>query len=347
MIYRLQQGDLQAWTDLLRRLPQLRQTDVVDIESLPLSPAVSRYTLTLSDHTEPITLLLCEVASREVRFYEAFGHQLELIPTCWYSEFSHQEQRGWLVLDEVANHYQWQNWQVDSWEHVLGELAQFHARFWNIDTQHYPWLPPRRVMQTVQQPFAVVEQILQYHAHRHPQTAVLDDAILAALHHFAVEGATLLQPLHDMPSTLLHGSPTAERWYVDMLGDCRLLEWKRVSYGSAVLDVANLVETAVLQSNAALAPHLEELIVDSYFVQLARALKDKQNIIYEPRLMRRHALPAAQCWHILNRWLPRMLYIWKNNLEPTPELEDQISRIFERLLKAYRLLTTPTPLLTY
>ena len=48
----------------------------------------------------PISLLLCEVATHEARFYDMFGYQLDLVPTCWHSEYSLHEDRGWLILDE-------------------------------------------------------------------------------------------------------------------------------------------------------------------------------------------------------------------------------------------------------
>lgn len=346
MMYQLQQGDIQAWTDVLRRHPQLKNTAVVSLESLPLSAAVSRYTLTLSDHTEPITLLLCEVSAREARFYETFGSALSLVPTNWYSESGLENERGWLVLDETASHYRWDHWQADSWEQVLGELAHFHAHFWQMDTHQYLWLPEHAPWLTIQNPFQVIDDVLTLHRKYGRNNDILDDMTLAALHHLAVEGESLLQPLRNIPHTLLHGSPTPERWHVDMLGACHLLEWKRVSYGPGVLDVATLLETAVLQSDGLLEPHLEEIIVDSYFVQLGKHQQDKQHTVYEPRFMRRHALPAAQCWHIINRWLPRLVYLWQKNPTLSPELEEQISRIFSRLLKAYKLLTTPTPLVT-
>jgi len=345
MIYQLQQGDLRVWSDVLRRHPQLQTTSVIDLESLPLSAAVSRYTLTLSDHTEPITLLLCDVASREAHFYESFGGHVPLVPTCWHSEHGFDESRSWIVIDEVANHYDWQSWPNETWDQVVGDLAQFHARYWELDVDRYSWLAPRWVFPAAQPAFPAVERILHLQRHEHPATVNIAEGVLAALHHFAVEGRSLLNPLFTSPHTLLHGAPTPDRWQVDLLGDRHLIEWKRVSFGSAVLDVAALLETAVLQSPSRMESQLEELVLDSYFVQLARALEKKQGCDYEPRWMRRHVLPAAQCWYILMRWLPRLVYLWQSNSEITPELEEQIGRVFERLLKSYKLLTMPTPMM--
>jgi hypothetical protein len=127
---RLQDGDIEAWSYLLRQQPALLSATVMEVTAEAITPKVTRYLLHLLGLTEPITLVGKESTAVETLFYQQYARQLpHLVPHCWSAEIC-PDGTGWLILDDVATHHPPALWQRADAERMVRQLAQTHAHFW-------------------------------------------------------------------------------------------------------------------------------------------------------------------------------------------------------------------------
>ncbi len=193
---------------------------------------------------------------------------------------------------------------------------------------------------------------------------IVDAAHLQAAELLLNNPDLLLTPLREIPYTLLHGQPEVDNWVVSLLEREQLLGWHTAVWGPAPLDLVVFLESfyercSLHEGN--LYYHewevREETLIDGYFLQLAKQLPPES---YDARYLRRYALPAARCLHVLTHWfpifadwfmrLPHSRHTWEMlaamddqqlaaiGYTPVVGVRPHLKLVFDRFLNAFRLL---------
>ncbi|UCC54653.1 MAG: phosphotransferase [Anaerolineaceae bacterium] len=362
------------------------------------SRRVSRYLVSLANNSDPIPFIGKKTTLNEALFYRDLAPTLpSIVPRCWFVHIF--EDAGWVVIEDVPNHVRRDRLSHQDVEEVLGNMVEFHAAFWDQPEigRHYSWLPhfvdrdhKRYTWRELRQEYPVYfEQgpsaLLSEHALIHTGRltprfleaanglavmrslggwpGVLGESHLAAAEDLLDDPVPMLEPLLHLPSTLLHGNMHKYHWHLTLFRENRLLDWRNVALGPAILDVVSFQEQFdLLFSNSKLLsvnpyedpPVTEETIIDSYLL----AMKAELSRQFDARQMRL-AIPAARCLQILTTsfpyfatWFDQMpdKYTWQrvNRMtepEPVGRSLDNIIRyrpylrkVFQRFLQAYRML---------
>lgn len=191
---------------------------------------------------------------------------------------------------------------------------------------------------------------------------IVDDRHLTALADLLDDPLPMLYPLRQLPYTLLHGDPSAERWHLTLFDDYYLMEWQQAAIGPGITDLVSFVDHLEVHLDAEKGwrgrrPERasEETMIDSYIL----AMRGELGTRFDARAIRL-AMPAARCFLVLTRWLPR-LGDWLQELQfdtevwqamsdlPDEQLEDAglaelvdwktaLAKLFDRFLGAYRRL---------
>lgn len=341
----LRQKDADAWTAMLREDPALEDVAVSGVEVTPLNGRnVTRYLLTLEEHSDPIPFIGKKTNAAEARFYRDIAPTIpRLVPRCWLRHISHDW--SWVVLADVPNHRPETRWTADDAEKVIAMLASFHGAFWQDDEQlgqhdsldrpldrraHFPddgHLAVWRAWDRLPGHGSVLSNHALRSANRLAPTfirasvglevlrrlggwpGIIESRHLDALADLLDDPVPILQPLRELPETLLHGDPSPGHWHLTLFGDRRLLDWSNVSIGPAVCDLVAFLEAverlrppsegADECTAAGCWPISEETMVDSYLLRMHVGLSG-----FDARAVRQ-AIPAARCLHLITTWLPR------------------------------------------
>lgn len=334
---KLQERHLETWTYLLRRQPELLNTTVLAVETETVNKAVTRYLLTLSDYDDPIALIGKETTAVEAQLYDLYGSKLtNLMPTCWFSQVTSQG-GGWVVLEEVPHHYRPAVWSLTDHIVMIRQLARLHASQWGRNDMlglptylgeayptnpeweiHPPSRPAALPFPAGAYPDVGMHTGLLQKAYTGIQILRGLDAWPTVLTHDQLNVAEelinqpewWLSPLRSLPYTLLHSRPSVRHWQVGFMGDPMLVDWQTASVGPGICDVVYFLADVNYQAAregyrpaGLFAGHLEETLIDTYFLELATQLNPDLTD-YPSRYIRRYALPAAQCLHTLTYWFP-------------------------------------------
>lgn len=372
-VSQLQQRLPDAWTTLLRTHEPLQEVEVcnVHVESVAGRPGFHRYLLTLRGHTDPVPFVGKQTNSVEARFYaELAEHVPSLTPRCWLSHAA--AERSWLVLDEVPDHRPVARWTSDDVERIIGALVTFHATFWEMEdylvTQE--WLPRHlsrpgagihrgyyELMRDSSK-YLGLGRAASISAHaiqtagRLAPTFVRTAAglellrklggwpgIIEAEHLDAVaelldDPLPMLQPLRELPVTLLHGNLAPRHWRLTLFNERYLLDWHHATAGPAVCDLVDFLEQTQRlwwQERRAVdgepCPVTEETMVDSYLLRMSMLLGSE----FSARAMRQ-AIPAALCLHVLMTWLPRFA-IWFQSYANSPYTWEAVAGLADEHLQ--------------
>lgn len=382
------------------------QVVVTAVSTEPPQPAVlggsshqvTRYVLALANHADPVTCIGKRTSREEALFYRTLGPQLSfLAPRCWFTHLVNG--RGWIVIDDVPNHFPSHKWSANHVETVIRQMAALHATFWNQseELEQYDWLPhfigrernqyswdALRREQAVyfdEGPAAVISEHAIHNAGRLAPTllqaangltvlrslggwpGILGESHLAAAADLLDDPVPMLEPLLNLPVTLLHGNPHNYHWCLNLFNDTRLLDWQQAAIGPSVCDLVSFIE----QIDLTYAPDngwqicmrpeqlaTEETIVDSYLLAMSAAL----GRAFNARAVRQ-AIPAARCLHILSTWFPYFAtwfgempnkFTWQkvNRLsdeqlvgtmfQPMVAFRPYLAAVFKRFLHAYKTL---------
>lgn len=398
----LRKRDPEAWTALLQNDPALRDVQVTAVatEKLPHHPAgiegraVLRYLLTLAGHSDPAPFIGKYTNRREVQFYRHLAPQLtHLTPRCWFSHVFNDD--GWIVLSDVPNHTPPAQWNKEDANLVIADLAALHTQFLededNLETAEIPHFLEGKTYTLTQlrsQHAVLFEEgpasILSEHAIHHAQRlapqllqaangltvlrdlggwpGILGESHLTAVADLLDDPVPMLQPLRNLPTTLLHNDPHAHHWRLTLFGSRRLIDWQYAVGGPGILDlVAFLEQFDLLYERDAPQiltlreswPASEETLVDTYLLERYANADD-----FNTRAARQ-ALAAARCLYVITHWFPTFAewasdmphkYVWQRvNRMSTSQLVDTeywpmvrlrpyLSRVFQRFLHAYRTL---------
>lgn len=347
----LQRRDPRAWTTLVTAHLRSQRLIVTAVQAEALTNTLARYTLQIEGESDPITLMGKLSTAREATFYAQLTEQLSfLTPTCWYQHIDEENNRSWLVLEDVPNHRPPESWSRDALEELVAELGFFHALFWNESTylSRHAWLPSSVSASNDNSRFTSDRLSTHAIAASGDLAATLDKAaaglqkmseiggwpdVLDAKHLDAAaalidDPLPMLQPLRDLPMTLLHGYPGIYNWRYTLFNDCRLIDWQTVCSGPSVCDLVAFVETyGLLQQPSGVWTmrkewlEAEELIIDTYMLQMAHNLGRR----FDARSVRR-AIPAARCLYVLTHWFTRF-DTWFSQWQEPEKLWRQINRI--------------------
>jgi hypothetical protein len=143
----------------------------------------------------------------------------------------------------------------------------------------------------------------------------------------------MLQPLLDLPPTLLHGRLHNYQWHVTLFGSRYLLNWQLAKTGPSVCDLVSFVEEFDLLYQAkgqlytrAQRPVSYETIIDSYMLAMSARLGSDF-----PARAVRQAIPAARCLHVLTNWFPHFAR-WLAEM-PSPYTWQKVNRLSDEELK--------------
>ena len=320
-VAQLQRRNPATWTALLRHEPSLDDVVVTAVSAQPLhSPHdgrstahITRYFLTLDGYSDPISLIGKQTNRTELLFYRDIAPQTSTTaPRCWFTYLVGDE--GWIVLDDVDDYYRPSNWQANDVEAIVNELTTFQAAFW----QQFDALQSAGFAHFIgSQKYSLAELQQKYEVYFEEgpasilsQHAVDSAGALAPLLLQAANGLTimrslggwpgiigeshltaaadllddplpLLQPLRELPVTLLHGNPFSYHWRSTFLDHRRLIDWQKATIGPGICDLVSFIEQFDLiyqrgnRQTIQLRPEWpisEETILDSYLLSLSARL---------------------------------------------------------------------------
>lgn len=128
----LRKLDPVSWTTLFNQQPDSRNIVVTGINREPVNDdkVLTRYIVSLKDHTDPITLIGKKTHADEARFYYESRRRLGfLLPRPWFIHVSGDN--SWILMDEVYKDRPANKWTRDVVEEIIGNLARFHATYWD------------------------------------------------------------------------------------------------------------------------------------------------------------------------------------------------------------------------
>ncbi len=399
----LQKRNPVAWTALLRREPALDDVMVTAVSSQPihatetdsLNTRIARYFLTLDSCSDPITLIAKQTNQAELLFYRDIAPQLPMLaPRCWYTHLVGD--KGWVVLDDVVNYYPPSIWDAGDTEAIINDLTTLHARYWQQEAQ----LQSRGFAHFIGQEKFTWDELSQAHnvyfeegpgailsQHAIDSAGALAPLLLKAANGLAVmrsldgwpgimgeshlaavadlldDPLPILQPLSELPMTLLHGNPFSYHWRLTFGDQRRLIDWQKSKIGPGVCDLVSFVDQfgMIYQGNGRWPIHLreewpinEETMIDSYLLSLSAQLGDQ----FRARDVRQ-AIPAARCLHVLSNWFPYFSnwfsdmpnkFTWQKinrmtddqlvgtAFQPMVGFRPYLARVFQHFLQAYRML---------
>lgn len=361
-------------------------------------PNIIRYLLTLANHTDPITCIGKHTIPLEAHFYQEIAPKLNgLAPECWFSRI--EGEHAWLILEDIPNNYPPETWTPADVENIINDTAELHATFWDAQQEftQYPWLhglidrqdSPHSWphLKETQAPYfdkksssGLSEHAIQNAGRLAPMLlqaanglavirdlggwpGILTESHLAAVAELLDDPVPMLQPLENLPHTLLHGDLYNYQWHLGLFGERRLLDWQTIRTGPCVHDLINFTEQFDLlyMDNGNFNMQIrrqplvsDETIIDSYML----AMSSRLGPLFNARAVRQ-ALPAARCLHVLLHWFPHFAnwfshlpskLIWQkvNRMsdeqligtifQPMIGFRPYLTAVFRRFLQAYKTL---------
>lgn len=350
----LRQPEAEAWTAFLQERMDQPDLAVKSVVKEPLNVrGLNRYLLTFAGHHDPVPLIGKKTNAAEARFYrDLAGPVRKLLPTCWLSHLGHDW--SWVVLNDVPDHAPAECWTSDDAEKIVAMLASFHGAFWehaqwqttpgwpesflgrhSVEVPDYGTLEAWRYWETTPQNAPTISSHALRSAGPLAPTliraaagvdvmrqlggwpGVIERPHLEALAELLDDPLPMLQPLRELPLTLLHGNLALRHWHSTLFNERFLLDWANVTVGPAVCDLVDFLEQVewVRATRSALRfqylveedwPVAEETMIDSYLLRMHVGLGQ-----FDSRAMRQ-AIPAARCLHFITNWLPRFADVFRH-----------------------------------
>ncbi|MCP4418883.1 MAG: phosphotransferase [Chloroflexi bacterium] len=399
----LQKRDPNAWTALLREQVGKDDLVVTAVSAKPITPHkkssrhATRFLLSLAGHSDPISFTGQHIDPTEAIFYREFAPRLpDLAPRCHFLHQATSHASGWAVLDDIPNDILPEKWAATDVSAILDKLAHMHGLFWDqfaeltsagltasLERKGVSWetLIAEQKIYFDEGPGAILsEHALTQAGQLATQflqaanglvvlrdlggwPGILGETQLTAVADLLDDPVPMLEPLRQLPQTLLHGDPNNSNWRLTVFEDQHLTGWQTAVVGSAICDLVSFIEQFALLENSEqngmmktrpLWPINEETMIDTYMLALSHRLGARLNT----RALRQ-AIPAARCLYVLTKWFPHFAtwfeampnkFTWQkinrmsdSDLADTPlhgfmQLRPYLSGVFERFLLAYRSL---------
>ena len=345
MATQLQRRDPVAWTVLLRECLGVEDILVTAVSAEPMrypsqSSKLMRYFLALANHQDPITIIGKQTNIQEIAFYKHIAPQFHNIaPRCWFIHPPQDNEKGWILLDDVPNNITPDKWSINDVDDVIDKIAELHAAYWHqqesLQSLTISPLFQNKTYTSTQLKEAhrdLVEKgagaFLSEHAiaasgNLAPQLlkaanglavmralggwpGIISESHLALAEDLLDDPLPMLDPLRRLPTTLLHGSPHSYHWAVTLFDDIRLLDWQKTAVGPGIIDLVNFLEQfEVLYEDQARA----ETKVRAEWPISEETIIDNYILGISRRLgnqfngrLHRNAIPAARCLYTLTNW---------------------------------------------
>ncbi|MBK9055429.1 MAG: hypothetical protein IPL78_32355 [Chloroflexi bacterium] len=335
-----------AWSAILAQEPEMSGIVVTQVSRQRLSPRLTRFTLELADHTEPISLIGKETNETEALFYQTLSSRLPyLVPRCWFSH--RQKEKSWVVLDDVTTTRPPQRWTMGDVEAVVQGLASLHVEFWDREDllDECTWLAKPLEGVALDQRYVLRHQVFEqgtFYAQLGTGVTLSDHAIwslgrLAPRFLHAAAAVTFLQQrggwpgvferadldaaadllddpvpmlytLRDQPLTLQHGAPLNHHWHMTLFGTARLFDWHQVSAGPGITDLVHLVEQFNWLRDASdqFSLRPQEIVTDETLIDSYILHLAAELGPLCDTRAVRQSIAAARCFYLLAYWLPRL-----------------------------------------
>lgn len=347
-ITQLQRRDPAAWTTLVQQALDSDSVTVTDATAVPMRTYpgngtrhhVFRYLLTLAGHSDPVTFVGKRASPRETIFYHSVAPLMPfLAPRCFFA--SMDGEAGWIVIEDVPNHFPPHSWKPAHVDEVMLGLADLHAAFWNREASLFQeGLPAlldqkRYTMEELRASHDVYFEegpgaTISEHAINHagglaPKLleaanglsvirdlggwpGILGESQLRAAADLLDDPVPMLEPLRGQPLTLLHGDPSSYHWRLTLFDELRLFNWSNVAVGPAVYDLVSFLEQFdLLYVDDPMGMRMRQTIPDSEETMTdtyVLAMSGRLRSGFDARSFRQ-AIPAARCLFILTSWFPR------------------------------------------
>jgi hypothetical protein len=190
---------------------------------------------------------------------------------------------------------------------------------------------------------------------------IFDDQHMLAAADLLDDPVPMLQPLQQLPPTLLHGRLSPVNWRLNLFNEHHLINWENMTIGPGIFDLVHFIEEFNLLADEngwrtrSVWPVLEETMIDTYLLNMGGKVGPDFNATAV-----RQAVPAARCLYVLTTWLPRFA-VWfqtiPDNLQEWQSFNQMcdrelaeagfdlmagirpyLSNLFQRFLTAYRML---------
>lgn len=333
-----------AWTALLQQDEDLNGIAVRDVSLDPAGKKgrTTRYLLHLAGHSDPVPLVAKKTNQIEARFYNELAEYVSgMTPRCWLSHCA--DSRSWVILDDVPNHRPGPKWSGDDVEIIVTALVTLHSTFWELAPYlagrgwlsaylakpedgalrhgYYELVREHSAMMGLGRAATVSAHAMQVAGRLAPTfvriaaglevlqqlggwPGVLDEKHLEMIGELLDDPLPMLQPLRELPVTILHGNPSPEHWRVTLFNERYLLDWEQATVGPPVCELVAFLEQARVlwagPEGPGYRPVTEETMIDGYILRMSMLLGKA----FPARDMRR-AMNAALCLHVLTTWLPR------------------------------------------
>jgi hypothetical protein len=359
-----------AWTALLQQDEDLNGISVRDVRRDPAGKngATTRYLLKLAGHSDAISLVAKKTNQIEARFYNELAEYVPgITPNCWLSHCNGS--RNWVVLDDVPNHRPGPKWSGDDVESIVTGLVTLHSTFWELAPYlagrgwlpaylaqpekgsmhrgYYELLREHSTLMGLGQAATVSAHAMQVAGRLAPTfvriaaglevllqlggwPGVIEEKHLETVGELLDDPLPVLQPLRELPVTVLHGHPAPDHWRVTLFNERYLLDWEEATIGPPVCDLVTFLEQARIlwtgPEGPGYQPVSEETMIDSYILRMSVLLGQG----FPARAVRR-AMPAALCLHVLTAWLPRFAD-WFHPYVGSPYTWEMITNMNDRQL---------------
>ncbi|MCP5101086.1 MAG: hypothetical protein GY943_36510 [Chloroflexi bacterium] len=401
-IAELQRRTPATWTALLQNEPGLEDVVVTAVSAKPIRTRITnhqaghlgRYVVSLANHNDPISFIAKFTNRQEVNFYRTLAQQLpQLAPKSWFTHVFAND--GWVILEDVPNHTHIEKWTPTDVDNVVAHLTLLHQTFWKqkdllegsgishfLHGKQYTWETLRNEQSFFfeEGPATPISEHAIHHAGRLAPAllqaangltvirslggwpGILGETHLTAVADLLDDPVPILEPLRNLPNTLLHGDPNTYHWRMTLFNEQRLLDWSKTAYGPGIMDLVSFLEQfeliytsdhpfqVDLRTNW---PITEETIIDSYLLQLSATLTG-----FDARATRQ-AISAARCLYVLTNWFPYFAswatempdkFTWQkinrlndeqlasSTFQPMIKFRPYLAGVFQRFLQAYRTL---------
>ncbi|MEM8857941.1 MAG: hypothetical protein AAGD96_06450 [Chloroflexota bacterium] len=133
-VEQLKSGSVEAWTWLIRQQRNMADEIVIGVQSESINSGQTRYLLTLSNYSEPISLIGNDTNHTEFAFYSQYAAGSNRVaPDSWFNWFD--QEGGWVVTEENGPYHPPSTWSRQDLEHVIEKLARFHGQWWDNNIQ--------------------------------------------------------------------------------------------------------------------------------------------------------------------------------------------------------------------
>jgi hypothetical protein len=183
---------------------------------------------------------LAGVGRREVGVYQSLANQLPLRTPVLIAAAPAGD---WLVLEAVRAVRRADRWKADDYRQAVRGLAALHERFWGLgeDLNAFPWLGRPLEADFAIHVTAAAQAIERIVTSGRPEALAAHPERVAMLARLTGQADRIVEPLHRLPFTLLHGDYWPGNIAVVREGRQVVYDWQMASVGPAVLDVLTFV----------------------------------------------------------------------------------------------------------